>query len=443
MNRTIQRRQFLRRSAAAAIASGYFVSGLAAAQSKSPGERLNLAIVGTGNKGWHNVEQLSGQNFVALCDVDSDFLAKAAAKYPDARQYRDYRKLLDAEQNKIDAVVISTADHVHAPATSAALDLGKHVYCEKPLTHTVQEARVIAELARRKKVATQMGTQTHGGDNYRRIVELVQSGTIGRVTEVHNWCNRQWYGAKFAAWDGPPPANLAWDLWLGPAKSRPYAPDIHPKNWRRFWEYGGGTFSDMACHIMDLSFWALGLKHPTSVTCEGPPVDPVSTPEWVKATYDFPADGKRPAVKFHWAHGGAHFDIVKATSDYSGKPLSSWGLGILFVGDKGMLAADYTRRQLLPKDKFADFQAPQPTIPDSPGHWNEWVQACKTGSTTLCNFDYAGALTETVLLGIVGYRSGQRLEWDAAKLKAPNTSAAEPYLTKDYRQGFEVVGIRR
>lgn len=441
MARSIQRREFVRRSAAI-VAAGYFVSGLPAAESKSPSERLNLAAIGVGNKGWHNVEQLAGQNFVALCDVDADFLAKAAAKYPAAKQYRDYRKLLDGEAKNIDAVVVSTADHMHAPATSAALDLGKHVYCEKPLTHTIEEARAIAALARRKKVATQMGTQIHAGENYRRVVELVQSGAIGTVKDVYHWCNRSWYGAEFKPWDQPVPASLDWNLWLGAARERPYSPDIHPKNWRRFWEYGAGTFGDMACHIMDLSFWALGLTHPTSVVCDGPPVDPVSTPAAVKAIYEFPATAKRPAVTLHWSDGGAHFDIVNETRDHSGKPLSSWALGTLFVGDKGMLVANYDRRQLLPQEKFADVQPPPQTIATSPGHWNEWVAGCKTGSPTTCNFDYAGTLTETVLLGIVAYRSGQKLAWDGAKLKVRNTTAADVFLSKQYRKGFEVVGLK-
>ena len=262
------RRQFLRTSASA-IAAGVWVAGRGVRAADSPNERLNLAIVGAANKGWHNVQNLTSENIVALCDVDANYLARAAETYPEARQYRDYRKMLEAEQAKIDAVVVSTADHTHAPATAAALDLGKHVYCEKPLTHTVREARTVAELARRNKLATQMGIQIHAESNYRRVVELVQSGAIGPISEVYTWCNKGWSNGRFEAWDGPPPANLDWNLWLGPAQERPYSPNIHPANWRRFWDYGSGTFGDMACHIMDLPFWALELRHPTSVTCEG------------------------------------------------------------------------------------------------------------------------------------------------------------------------------
>jgi predicted dehydrogenase len=448
MTRRLDRRTFLGHSAAigavatgGTAACGYFVNPVRARAANSPNEKLNIAVVGVGNKGWHNVLQLKDQNIVALCDVDTNYLDQAAKMFPQAAQYRDYRKLLEAERKNIDAVVVSTADHTHAPATSVALDLGKHVYCEKPLTHTVAEARAIARLAQRNKLATQMGTQIHASSNYRRVVEVIRSGAIGPVSEVYNWCNKGWSDGKFVASDKPAPANLDWDLWLGPAARRPYSPNIHPANWRRFWEYGSGTFGDMAAHVMDLPFWALGLRHPAAVEAEGPPVDPDGTPAWVKARYDFAARGDQPAVKFHWSDGNAHYDIVKETLDPKGKPLSNWGLGVLFVGDKGMLAANYGAYHLLPQDKFSDYRPPAPSIPESVGHWTEWVEACKTGSPTSCNFDYAGALTETILLGVVAYRSGKRLEWDAAALKIPNAPEAEHYLSKKYRQGFEVVGL--
>ena len=216
----ISRRQFLNRTAGlAAVASGVHVGSAEAETSKSPHEKLNLAIVGCGGKGWHNVQQLTSQNIVALCDVDSNFLDKAAASFPQAKQFRDYRRLLDDAHQQIDAVVVSTADHTHAPATSLAITLGKHVYCEKPLTHSVEEARVIARLTAKHKVATQMGTQVHASENYRRVVEIIRSGVIGPVSEVYNWCNKGWSDGRFAAWDKPVPANLDWDLWLGPASS--------------------------------------------------------------------------------------------------------------------------------------------------------------------------------------------------------------------------------
>lgn len=441
--RHINRRQFLRQSSAVAgaIGVGYFAGTATAQESKSPSEKLNIGAVGVANKGRHNLDELAGQNIVALCDVDENYLHQAKERWPEARLYRDYRKMLEAEAKSIDAVVVSTADHTHAPAASVALDLGKHVYCEKPLSHTVSEARALAKLAAKNKLATQMGTQIHASDNYRRVVELVQSGAIGSVSEVHCWCNKGWSDGRFQVAGTPAPAHLDWNLWLGPAKERPYCSNIHPANWRRFWEYGSGTFGDMACHVMDLPFWALGLRHPNSVVCEGPELHPDGAPAWAKATYEF-SGIKDQKITLTWSDGGAHFDPVKNTSDHEGKSLNTWGLGILFVGDKGMLAADYGRRQLLPKDKTAEIVAPEPTIPPSIGHWNEWVQACKTGSATTCNFDYSGALTETVLLGIVAYRTGEKLAWNAEKLAATNSSRAEGFIRKEYRKGFEVVGLK-
>lgn len=436
------RRSFLRHSSlAAAAVTGYFSFPSAARAYQSPNEKLNIAIVGCGNKGWHNVEQLTSENIVALCDVDTNYLDHAASVHQKATRHRDFRKMLEKELKNIDAVVVSTADHTHAPASSVALNLGKHVYCEKPLSHTVSEARALAKLAAKNKLATQMGTQIHAEGNYRRAVELIQSGAIGTVTSVYSWCNKGWSNGRFGE-TAPVPANLDWDLWLGPAKERPYSNSIHPGNWRRFWEYGGGTFGDMACHVVDLPFWALNLRHPIAVTCEGPEAHADGTPEWTKCTYEFGAENGHGPLNLYWADGTANFDLVKETKDHSGMPLTTWGLGVLFVGDKGMLVADYGRRQLLPLDKFTEFKAPKESIPNSIGHWREWVEACKTGSPTTCNFDYSGALSETVLLGIVAFRTGKRITWDAANLKATNAPEADAYITKEYRKGWEVVGLK-
>jgi predicted dehydrogenase len=440
MTQHLTRRQFLGSAAAAgaALASAH---GRLFADDKSPNEKLNLACIGVANKGWDNIANLRSQNIVALCDVDAKYLGTAAMQFPNATQYRDYRKMFDAEHKRIDAVVISTADHSHAPATALALTLGKHVYCEKPLTHTVAEARTVAGLANKNKLVTQMGTQIHAEENYRRVVEVIQSGAIGPVREVFNWCNKGWSNGRFKESDQPAPEHFDWDLWLGPARKRPFCVDIHPANWRRFWEYGSGTFGDMAAHVIDLPFWALNLRYPTTVTARGPEVHPDGAPSWCVADYEFPARGDLPAVSFHWSDGGEHYDLVKTTKDYSDKPLSGWGLGILFVGDKGMLAADYDHYQLFPKEKFEGYQPPSPTIPRSIGHWNEWARACKTGGATTCNFDYSGALTETILLGVVAYRTGKRLEWDAKNLKVTNEPKANDYLTKEYRKGWEVAGL--
>ena len=438
MTSLLNRREFVRRSAAAGAALAW-AQVPSRARALSANDKLNLAFVGVANKGGHNLDQLTGENVAVLCDVDQNYLDALKERFPQARVYRDFRRMLDAEEKNIDAVVVSTADHTHAPATAAALVRGKHVYCEKPLTHTVHEARHIAALARQHGVATQMGTQVHAESNYRRVVELVQAGAVGPIRQVYTWCNKGWSNGRFTE-ASPAPANLDWDLWLGPARERPYSRDVHPANWRRFWEYGSGTFGDMACHIMDLPFWALDLKHPTSAAAAGPEVHPDGAPEWCLCEYEFPERDGQPPVTLYWSDGGRHHDLVKNTLDAGGRPLAEWGLGVLFVGEKGMLAADYGQRQLLPAEGFEGFAAPEPTIPDSIGHWNEWVAACKTGSPTTCNFDYAGAMTETVLLGVVAYRSGERLEWDAANLKVSNSSHADSLIRKEYRPGWELAG---
>jgi predicted dehydrogenase len=440
MPRSLLRRQFLQKSSVL-IGTGLFAGKSSVRAEDGPNDKLNIAAVGVANKARNNLDELASQNIVAFCDVDEIFLRTASERWPAARIYRDYRKMLEAEVNKCDAVVVSTADHTHAPAASLALDLGKHVYCEKPLSHTVAEARALSRLATKKNLATQMGTQIHSTDNYRRVVELIQGGAIGRVSAVYNWCNKGWSNGRFAV-QKPVPPNLDWDLWLGPAKAHPYCDGIHPVNWRQFWDYGSGTFGDMACHVMDLPFWALNLRHPLTVSCEGPAVHPEGAPTWTKAVYEFPGQaGASTPLKFYWSDGHAHFDLVKETKDHNGRSLSDWGLGILFVGETGMLVADYERRQLLPQEAFEDWKAPEPSIPQSIGHWNEWVKACQTGSATTCNFDYSGALTETVLLGIVAFRAGEKLIWDAANLRASNSTRASGFIHKEYRKGFEVVGL--
>ena len=435
MVKRIDRREFLTTSAGAAALGGVFVNTIAAAPSKSPNEKLNIACVGTANRALGDIKGVKSENIIALCDVDANYLGKQAKEFPKARTYRDFRVMLDKERKELDAVVVGTADHTHAPATAMALRMGLHAYCEKPLTHTVHEARVVAQLAKEKKLATQMGTQIHATTNYRRVVELVQSGAIGPVREVYVWCDKAWSDGRFK-FGKPAPANLDWDLWLGPAPKIPYSEGVHPAHWRRFWAFGTGTLGDMGCHVIDLVHWALKLRAPTTIAAEGPPVHPVGTPRWLNVHYEYPARGEMPPVKMHWYDGGHKTPLLSELNDDKDQPLSKWGLGVLFIGDKGKLAANYSKRLLLPKEQFADFKPPEPSIPDSIGHHNEWIQACKTGSPTLCNFDYAGALTEAVLLGTVAYRTGKKLQWDAEALKATNAPEADEFLRKQYREGW-------
>ena len=373
----------------------------------------------------------AGENIVALCDVDSKHLAPQKERFKDARTYSDYREMIEAEADKVDAVVIGTADHSHAPASIRAIRKGLHVYCEKPLTHTVEEARIIAEEAKKAGVATQLGTQIHAGNNYRRVTEIIQSGAIGDVTECHVWVGKGWGGGDLPEKADEPPKNLNWDLWLGPAAERPFAKGrYHPAQWRRWWAFGQGTLGDMGCHYMDLPFWALKLRHPTNVEAEGPEVHPETCPLGLTVRYKFPSREDMPAVDLTW------YDGDQIPKEIAGERVP--GSGVMFVGSEGMMYANYSSYKFFPKEKFATFEPPAPSIPDSIGHHAEWIKACKDGSPTTCNFDYSGALTESVLLGNVAYRSGKALEWDGAKLKVTNAPEANKFLTKEYRKGWEV-----
>jgi predicted dehydrogenase len=429
------RRRLLQTSALAGLSVWIAPRDAGAADSASPSEKLNIGVIGVANRGGANLAGVASQNVVAICDVDDRYLAAAGEKdHPRARRFNDFRKMLD-DVKELDAVVVSTADHCHAAATVRALRMGKHVYCEKPLTHTVAEASLVAAEAAKAKRATQLGTQIHAGDNYRRVVEVLQSGAIGPVRRVHVFVRSHYSRALKRSPDAgaQPPPQFHWDTWLGPAPEQPYKPLYHPQQWRFFWDFGGGTLGDFGCHHLDLSFWALNLRHPTAVTARGPAPDPLRPPEELEVDYDFAARGDQPPVQITWAHG----DKRPAAWDELGAP--KWGNGSLFVGDKGLLVADYGKYLLLPADRFKDFKAPRPSIPKSIGHHEEWIKACKEGSPTLCSFDYGAALTQTALLGNVAHRAGNmRLEWDAANLKVTNVPGANAFLQREYRKGWEI-----
>jgi len=422
------RRHFL--SVAAASGAGLLILGNSrSARSYQANEKLNIAAIGAGGRGAANLSDVASENIVALCDADERRAASSFARFPQARRYFDYRKLLDELDRQIDAVVVSTPNHIHAPASVTAMRMGKHAYCEKPLSHSLYEARVAARVAAEKKVATQMGTQIHATDNYRRIVELIRAGAIGTVREFHAWLPGA-RGAGDRPKDTPPvPEGLHWDVWLGPAPERPYHSCYVPHDWHYWWDFGGGEYGNMGCHYLDLAFWALELRHPTTIAAEGPPPHPESTPTQQYARYEFPARGDRPPVTLTWTQG------TKPPPIFEQHKFPSWAWGV-FVGSEGMLLADYGQRLLWPQEKFADYRPPEPSIPPSPGHHQEWIAACKTGSPTTCNFDYSGAVTETVLLGNVAYRVGRKLEWDAANMKFPNCPEADKYLQREYRAGW-------
>ena len=431
------RREFLR--SATVAGAGFLVVGshVVAQEKKKPSDKLNVAIAGVGGRGGSNTGNVRSENIVALCDVNTKNLDKAAKRFPKAKTYFDWRKMFD--QKDIEAVVCSTTDHTHAFVTVWAMRRGQHVYCEKPVAHSVYEARVVQDTYKEKSkdgVRTQMGTQIHAGGNYRRVVELIQSKAIGEVREAHVWCNRRG-PCPTRPKDSPPvPEHLKWDLWLGPAPSRPYHPRYAPgcMTWEQWWEWGNGCLGDMGSHLIDLPFWALKLRQPLTVEAEGEPFSTDAYPHHLIGTWEHPATDERPALTLKWYDGG------KRPKSPEGVNLNKWGIGCLFIGDKGQLVADYGRRVLLPADKFKGFQAPKPSIPRSLGHHREWLHACKTGAPTLCNFDYSGMLIEHNLLAAVAFRTRKKLEWDPENLKAKNCPEASKFIRRPYRKGWVLEG---
>jgi len=448
MPHPIRRRDFLR---TAAVGAGVWITGRQQGygQEKSPNAKLNLAIIGVGGRGGSNLKDVSGETVVALCDVNDKNLGAASQKHPEAKKFNDFRELFDdANVKTFDACVISTCEHTHAFATLPALRAKKHVYCEKPLTHGVWEARVIQEAAKTAGVATQMGTQVHAGENYRRVVELVQSGSIGPVREVHVWVGRSWgYQSEEEAKansdmlstqerpkeEQPVPPELHWDLWLGPAPERPFNRIYFPgPKWYRWWEWGSGTMSDLGSHMNDLPFWALKLDAPRTVQGFGPPVHPDLAPANFRAVYEYGPRGELPPVTLTWYQG------TEKPPQWKDKTIPQWGTGFLFVGDRGMIQADYSKHLVLLGDRVKEFKRPEPSIPKSLGHHAEWIHAAKTGDPTTCNFGYAGPLTEANHLASIAYRLGKKLEWDSVNLKCKNAPEADQLLHREYRKGWEL-----
>jgi len=401
---------------------------------KSPSEKLNIAGIGVGGRGTDDINGVSSENIVALCDVDEKQAGAMFRRFPKAKRYHDFRKMLEKERT-IDAVVIATADHTHAPAAVMAMKLGKHVYCEKPLTHSIHEARVMKETAAEYEVATQMGIQGHSYDGHRRAVELLRAGVIGPVREVHVWSDRPiWPQGIDRPKDTPPvPPHLKWDLWLGPAPWRPYHPAYVPFKWRGWWDFGTGALGDMGIHNADVAFWGLKLGAPTSAEAEVSDVHAETAPKWSIIRFEFPARGSLPPLKFTWYDGGK-----KPPKELAGGQELPTN-GALMIGKKGtMLSPDWhaDKFKLLPEEKFKGFEGPEQTIPRSPGHHKEWVVACKGGSPAMADFSYSGPMTEAVLLGNVAIRAGEKIEWDAEKLKVTNCPKANEFIRREYRSGW-------
>jgi len=408
----------------------------------APSNKLNIAAIGVGGRGGGDLNACKSENIVALCDVNENTLAKTAKQFPGAKTYADWRKCL--EQKDIDAVICATTDHTHAFINTWALNRGKHVYSEKPLANSVEEARVVrnAYLKQQGKVSTQQGTQIHASDNYRRMVELVRGGAIGKPLEARVWCSREPEGGDYLPPAGDPPATLNWDLWIGPSPMRPYNPGYVGGclKWNRFWDFGSGQIGDMGSHMMDMAYWALDLRFPTTCKAEGSePKSDATCPTWLTAEWDHPANDWRPAVKVFWYDGGKKPGLPSKI--FNRDELFK---GALFKGDQGYLLCDYDYRVLMPtKGDMTHYTSPKgqdDLIAKSIGHHEEWIEGAKTGKAPLCNFDYATALIEHNLLALVAYRVGKALKWDADALKATNCPEADPYIRKTYREGWVLDG---
>lgn len=442
----VSRRSFLE-GVSAGVASFLFIpsSVLGQAGKPSANNRLNIAGVGIGGMGQHNVSAVAGtENIVALCDVDSAYAGPVFKKYPQAKVFADYRRMLDEMSNEIDAVIIATPDHTHAVIAMECIKRGKHVYVQKPLTRTVEEARRLTEAARQYKVATQMGIQGHSTEEVRLTCEWIWSGVIGKVTEVHIWTNRPVWpqGIGRPAETPNVPGSLNWDLWIGPAPMRPYHPIYHPFKWRGWRDFGTGALGDIGCHSFDRVFWALKLNYPISVqgSYANPPLDwqrqdIVETfPTGSRIVYEFPARDDMPPVKICWYDGGLMPDVPEEMEE--GRKLSPEG-GILFIGEKGKLL---NGTQLLPYSLMKEVKRPEKILPRiTMSHEMNWVHACKTGEKACADFDFSGPLTEMVLMGNLSlYYPGQKIRWDGQAMQAVNLPEANQYVKHLYREGWSL-----
>ncbi|GAB5406073.1 MAG: Gfo/Idh/MocA family oxidoreductase [Aureliella sp.] len=411
---------------------------------------MRVGFIGVGGRGGSNLQAIAsdpGVTVAALCDVNAKSLEVADRRFPGAKKFRDFRQLYSTCDD-LDAVVVSTTEHTHAFATMPALRRGWHVYCEKPLTHNIGEARAITEAAAQANVATQMGTQIHAGANYHRVVQLIQSGVIGPVREAHVWVGRAWgrQSAQEAAANKDrvtarerpaeamtPPVHLDWDLWIGPAPYRPFHSVYLPgPNWYRWWDFGNGTMSDLGSHWIDLPFWALQLDAPKSVVARGPEPHAEIAPASMSAHYQYAARGESPACSVHWYQGS------EKPQKWIDKEIPQWKSGCLFVGDDGMLLSDYGKFQLLPKEKFAAVKLPDPPMDIPSSHHADWLTACREGTPTGSPFSYAGPLTEANHLGNVAFRSGGEIVWDAARATVTNKPAAMKFVSRTPRDGWSL-----
>ncbi len=448
----VSRRYFLRYTSLAVGAAA--VPGPFLLRGQSLNNKLNIGVIGAGGKGSSDTDSCASENIVALCDVDQKTLTGRGAKYPQAKLYRDYRKMLDEMGKSLDAVIVATPDHVHAPAAARAMLMGKHAYVQKPLTHSVFEARTLRDLAKRNKVATQMGNQGSAGDGLRRAVEVIQAGVIGPVRQLHVWSNRPIWpqGHDRPAAELPVPETLDWDLWLGPAPMRPYNKGYHPSAWRGWQDFGTGALGDMACHTVNMPFRALKLGYPTSIEARSTGINKETYPRSSEIKFEFPKREGLVPVTFTWYDGDPkgkdtfrpHADLITdIVAMRDGLP----GSGCLLIGDKGRIFSpdDYGSQffirmndepELVGSKQHEALKAIPENFVKSPGHYKEWLDACKGGQPGYSNFDIAAYLTEIILLGCVALRVGKKLDWDGPKMRAKNAPEAAQYVRRQYRKGW-------
>jgi len=446
-SRRLTRRQFARR-AGAGVAAFTVVPRhvLGGPEKPAANDRLNIAAVGVGGRGWADVQGVASENIVALCDVDLRKTGKAYETFPGAERYRDFRKMLDEMDGRIDAVTVGTPDHTHAVACMAAIKRGKHVYCEKPLAHSIYEIRELVRAAREHQVVTQLGNQGHSSGSIRTFCEWIRDGAIGKVTEVHAACGA--FAEVYCQMDKLPlrkekhevPPELNYDLWLGPAQFRPYHPMYVPWNWRGWMPFGTGAIGDWVCHVVDPAFWALGLGAPRTVRAEVDGYDPKKHadvyPPGTKITYEFPAKGDRGPVKLVWYDGNRKIPHPKDLEEDRKVPAT----GAVVIGDAGTITHGSHGAggvRIVPEAKMQAYQKPKPTIPRVEGHHQDWLQAIREGRPAGSNFDYGGPLTEIALLGAIAIRfPGTKLEWDAENMRFTNCDEANQYVDPPYREGW-------
>lgn len=442
----IQRRQFLKSSAAAGVGFLILPSGTLSG-ANAPSNKLNVALIGTWGRADAHFGAISKENVVALCDVDENHVAYAAEKFPNAKHYVDWRKCLD--QKDLDAVICCTTDHTHAFIANWAMNRGLHVYCEKPLANTVEEARLVRAtyLKNKNKLATQVGTQRHAIENFNRVRELVKDGAIGELSDVYAWGDRQIRRSGYPPAKGEPPKTLHYDLWIGPSPFHPYNPEyfaggpgMNCLSWNMYWDFGTGQVGDMGSHTMDLAWNAIDAGLPTSAEAEGEKFNPEVTPVELHASFNHPANDWRGPIRVHWYQGGAMPKSPKGYID-----LKKIGHGAMFKGSNGFVIADFDSRVILPYGKEADMTYYKPRSKDKLipplGHFQEeWTRACKGDLKTSCDFDYGGTLIEMMLLGLVAYRIGKKLDYDGAAGRITNSAEGNDLLSRKYRPGWILNG---